>query len=256
MKQIFSALIVILCFATAVARPAQSSREDYDALMKILQAPADARIQMGEEFLTKYPQSSYVSNVHQQLAYAYHQKNPDKVIEHAEQARSIKDPSMLTFLASAYNDKKNEAKTIETAEAAIQLVNTSAKPADVTDEQWAAQKNALFSFNQQLMGMSYYRQAKAVKTPPDALLNKSKEALKASIAVGPKNDIAYYYLGLTLAEQSQGDAACEALAKAVAIEGPAKPYAQQDLEKIYMHYHKKSKVGLDKVLAKAKAEMK
>lgn len=254
MKRVFrnSLLLFYLIPATAVLF---GQREEYDALIKIQQEPSiDARIQLGEEFLQKYPKSTYAGNVHQQLVYAYNQKkNPDKVIEHGDAASSIKDPIMSTFLASAYGDKGTNDKSLETAQAAIQLLNSPEAPSSLSPEQ----KNQLLSVNQYLVGAAYYRQGREKKgDEKDALLMKAKESLETAVKSNPKNDVAYYQLGLTLAERSQGTAACEALAKAVVLEGPAKPYAQQDLEKIYMHYNNKSKRGLDKLLAKAKADLK
>jgi hypothetical protein len=254
MKRIFRNGFPFLCFIlTAAVGFAQ--REEYDALIKIQQEPfVDTRIQLGEDFFQKYPNSSYGPYVHQQLVYAYNQKkNPDKVIEHGEGARSVKDVNVLTLLAIAYGDKQINDKSLQTAQAAIELLNGPQAPPNLTAEQ----KNQSLSLNQYLVGAAYYRQAKENQgSEKNVLLGKAKESLEAGIQSNPKNDFAYYQLGLTLAEMSQGTAACEALAKAVVLEGPAKPMAQQDLEKIYMHYNNKSKRGLDKVVAKAKAEMK
>ena len=260
MKRTFTLRVAFICAACVMAA-VWGQTEDYAALVKLLkETSVDARIQRGEEFLSKYQQSPYLANVYSQLVSDYTQKNNmDKVVEIGERARLLKDASVLTSLANAYNEKKDSVKTVETAQAAIEVL-TGSKPQNVSDEQWAALKKILPSVNQYLIGTAYYRQAKTKPDEKTALLNKAKESLEAAVQSNPKNDFAYYQLGLTLAEMSQGTVACEALAKAVVLEGPAKPYAQQDLEKIYMHYNRKPKAAaardLDKLLAKAKADLK
>ncbi|HEY3129342.1 MAG TPA: hypothetical protein VGL91_07785 [Acidobacteriota bacterium] len=260
MKRLLRSLIAFVClvFASAAAS-AQTERAEYDGLIKIQQEPSiDTRIQLGEDFLQKYPNSTYGPYVRQQLVYAYNQKkNPDKVIEHGEGAKSVKDVNVLTLLAIAYGDKKINDKSLQTAQAALEVLNGPEAPSNLTPEQ----KNQSLSLNQYLVGTAYYRQAKENQgSEKNALLGKAKESLEAAIHSNPKNDFAYYQLGLTLAEMSQGTAACEALAKAVVLEGPAKPIAQQDLEKIYIYYNRKPKAAaakdLDKLLAKAKADLK
>ncbi|MBI4456274.1 MAG: hypothetical protein HY644_10285 [Acidobacteria bacterium] len=233
-------------------------QEEYAALLKVLKEPSiEARIQVGEEFLQKYPKSTYVPNVRQRLVYDYHEKNnAARVIEHGEQASSIKDAAMSTFLASAYAEKKNDAKSLEAAQTALQLLSSGGKPEGLSEKQWAAQKNSLTAVNQYLIGTAYSHQGqRRTGDERNALLAKGRQALMAAVKLNPKYDFAYYQLGLTLADMGEGPDACAALAKAVVLGGSVKTYAQLDLERIYIHYNK-SKLGLDKLLAKAKAELK
>ncbi|MBI2822141.1 MAG: hypothetical protein HYX74_07940 [Acidobacteria bacterium] len=234
------------------------TQEEYDELLKITREPSvDARIKSGETFLEKYPKSPYVVNVRQQLAYAYNTKgNTGKVIEHGGQVESVKDPFLQTFLANAYGERKNDAKTLAAAQEALELLASGAKPENVPDNKWAAQKTTLLSTNQYLIGTAYSRQAQQKSGEEKmALLSKSRQALLAAVKLNPRYDVAHYQLGLTLSDMGEGDDACDALAKAVVLGGPAGLVARHDLERIYEHYNR-SKLGLDKVLAKAKAELK
>ena len=259
MKKTFaiSSAICALCWGLALS-VAQNPQDEYAELMKILKEPSiDMRLKSGEEFLQKFPKSEYVPNVRSQLVYDYNQKgNTTKVIEHGETATG-EDGVLLTFLANAYSDKKNDGKTVETGQKAVEVLNKAAKPANVTDAQWAPQKNTMLSVNQYLIGAAFANQAQR-KTGDEkaSLLAASRQALMAALKLNPRYDVAYYQLGLTLSDMGEGVDACEALAKAVVIGGPTvKPFAQRDLDRIYLYYNK-SRVGLDNLLAKVKASMK
>ena len=232
-------------------------QEEYKALMLVLNEKSiDARVKLGEEFLQKSPSSAYVPNVRDRLVRDYNEKsNSAKVIEHGEPLDS-KDGVILTFLADAYGDRKNDGKCIDTAQKAIQALNGAQRPENIAERDWTTQKNSLVAHNQYLIGTVYFSQARrksgAEKTD---LLAKSRQILMAAVKISPRDDRAYYQLGLTLADMGEGTDACDALAKAVVIGGSMKPLAESELERIYVHYNR-SKVGLDKVLAKARASLK
>ncbi|MBI3939396.1 MAG: hypothetical protein HY315_01050 [Acidobacteria bacterium] len=249
---------VTICWLVGLATLSAQTPEEYAALMKVLKEPAiDTRIKLGEELLQQSPKSAYVVNVRQQLIADYNSKgNYAKVVEHAEQLGATKDPVMLTVLAAAYGERKNDVRSLETAQSALEGLNSGAKPENVPDAQWATQKNNLTGVNQFLIGTALLHLGQKKSGEEKAgMLAKARQALMASVRVNPRNDRAYYQLGLTLSEMGEGADACDALAKAVVLNGPIKAVAQYDLENIYTHYNK-SKVGLDKVLEKARAALK
>jgi len=72
----------------------------------------------------------------------------------------------------------------------------------------------------------------------------------------PKNDVAYYYIAMSKWRSSDSAGAIEPFARCVVLNKPATVQnAQKYLEQIYKGRNKDSLDGLDKVLAKAKADL-
>jgi len=103
----------------------------------------------------------------------------------------------------------------------------------------------------------------------NSYLNKNFEAATQdyyqSLQYAPDNDAAYLYMGLSFWKVSSGledparleqlNQAVTAFARAVAMAGPNQAKARQYLEQVYKPLNNNTLDGLDKVLAKAKADL-
>lgn len=258
-------------------QPAQTTpytAEEYAAYQKI--APITdpkTKVEAIEDFVKKYPSSVLGPYVHQQALAPYQMLNQaDKVIEHGEAIISgIKgeDPQAaglavqtLTTLAYVYAERQGsnptyKAKAQQSAEKAVQQINAMQKPAQLSDAQWEEAKKQFLATNYSTLGLVYlaYGVESKDKEEKNKQLTKSTESTQKALEINKKDDLAWYRLGLAYTEQNKGEDAVKSLAKAVAINGPAKPYAQQTLEEVYKKLHKNSTEGLPDVIKKAGEEL-
>ena len=144
-----------------VKEPSGESPEeaaDYLRLSQITDPTAGAPLI--EEFLKKYPDSKRAALLHYGAVAVYQQlNNYDKLIEHGEKFLET-SPSNITVLSTlglAYASHGEVDKCVEKASKAINLLDSLAKPASVTDEaRWTNQRNQLFAMNYASLGMSSY----------------------------------------------------------------------------------------------------
>jgi tetratricopeptide (TPR) repeat protein len=83
-----------------------------------------------------------------------------------------------------------------------------------------------------------------------------KKLSQSAIALRPKFGEAWLYYGVALKNEAKFDEALDAFAKSSIIESPRQSDAKIQLDLAYRGTHKGSLVGEDKLIAKAKAELK
>jgi len=209
--------------------PAPVNAEE-DAAFKAFQAviPNDAakKIEVGEAFLQKYPESRYRSPVYGALTYAYLQAgNTQKMQEYGEKeiALAPKDVSALALLAQALprglrgsaSDPANAqvlAKAEQYSKQAIEITPTLPKPENLTDEAFTSAKNQTLAMAHSGLGLVFVRRGKNAEAIPEL-----EEAVKIDPTPDPVN---YYLLGMANKATSHFDDAIAAFNKCTAMAGP------------------------------------
>jgi tetratricopeptide (TPR) repeat protein len=141
----------------------------YDVFFRLGPADADKKIQLGNAFLEKYPTSIFAEAVDAGLTNAYYAKQDWKdFYATADKALALKpdDVDLLTtvgwVIPHIYNPHADDAdKLLDKAESceksAIQVMNTMAKPASLTDAQFAAAKAQKAIQAHSALGLVYFR---------------------------------------------------------------------------------------------------
>jgi len=180
-------------------------------------------------FAQAFPDSPYANQALGVAAASYLQaQNAPKMLEVAN-GLLAKDPSnlgMLLLLSDYYCDKADQlAKAEAYAKKALSVLDTSAKPEGVTDEQWTQQKSlqkglALSSMGQVNIGKKDNAQA--------------VENLKAAAPLLKPDDGSYarnqYRLGFALLNLKRTAEAKEAFTQAASVNSPYKALAQEKLK--------------------------
>lgn len=237
-------------------------------------AKADA---LTQKMMQMFPKSDALTG--KQFQQAFEAKDYAKAIELGEKvrAKSPNDPATLSMLAASYSATKNMAKLREISPKVIQVLGVSKA---INYVAWLAddyrQKNDVAN------AMKYYDMALAeypTRAPQGwqaadwnnlkvtalqlrastawqredygAVVNTYSEVLK----INPKSDTAYLFMGLSYWKMQELDQAQVAFARAAVLGGSQSAKARQYLEQIYKPRNNNSLDGLDKVLAKAKADM-
>ncbi len=209
--------------------PAPVSAEE-DTAYKAFQAvnPSDAakRIETGEAFLQKYPESRYKSPVYGALTYAYLQAgNTQKMQEYGEKEIAIvpNDVSTLALLGqtlprSLHGSASDPAavqvlaKAEQYSKQAIEITPTLPKPENLSDEAFASAKNQTLAMAHSGLGLIYVRRGKNAEAIPE---------LEQAVKIDPNPDpVNYYLLGMANKIASHFDDAVAAFNKCATMAGP------------------------------------
>lgn len=162
------------------AQQAEAPKKDpeeekaYAAFFAVNAQDSDKLIQLGEQFLQKYPASSYRQSVYSRLTSAYYNKQPpqlDKMYASADKALEL-NPDDVTVLVlvgwviphiSNPNDldaerRLNKAEGYE--KHALEVLSTLPKPTNLADDQFAKTKAAAILQAHEGLGLVYFRQQK------------------------------------------------------------------------------------------------
>lgn len=139
----------------------------------------DRQIQLGEDFVQKYPNSRYRSLVYSRLTQAYFNKQDmDKMYVAGQKALEL-NPDDYTVLVTlgwviphAYNQNELDAqqkldKAEEYSKHALQLLPTIAKPDGLSDEDFAKLKNQALSQGHSGLGLTYFRKGRFADSIPE-----------------------------------------------------------------------------------------
>jgi tetratricopeptide (TPR) repeat protein len=201
-----------------------------DTAFKTFQAvnPSDAakKIETGEAFLQKYPESRYKSPVYGALTYAYLQAgNTQKMQEYGEKEIAIvpNDVSTLALLGqtlprSLHGSASDPAavqvlaKAEQYSKQAIEITPTLPKPENLTDEAFASAKNQTLAMAHSGLGLIYVRRGKNAEAIPE---------LEQAVKIDPNPDpVNYYLLGMANKIASHFDDAVAAFNKCATMAGP------------------------------------
>jgi tetratricopeptide (TPR) repeat protein len=208
--------------------PPVSAEEDgaFKAFQAVPVSDAKQKIQLGEAFLQKYPESRYKSAVYGALAFAYVQDGQvQKMQEYGEKEIALvpNDVSTLALLAQTLPRSIHSgtsqaeatqllAKAEQYSKQAIEITPTIPKPANMTDEAFVAAKNQNLAMAHGGLGLVYIRRGKNAEA-----ITELNEAVKVDPSPDPVN---YYLLGMANKSTSHFDDAITAFNKCAATAGP------------------------------------
>jgi tetratricopeptide (TPR) repeat protein len=181
------------------------------------------RIELGEAFLQKYPNSRYRSPVYGTLVMAYVQSGQVQKMEEVADKEIALNPNDVQVLAvvgqtlpRAMNSKTPEpdkvlAKAEQYDRKAIELTPTLPKPATVTDDAFSTVKNQTLGMAHGGLGLVYIRRGKFSEAIPE---------LNQAVTIDPTPDpVNYYLLGMANAKTSHFDDSVAAYNKCAAMPG-------------------------------------
>jgi tetratricopeptide (TPR) repeat protein len=198
----------------------------YKAFFAVLPNDSAKKIELGEAFIQKYPESRYKSPVYGALTFAYVQAgNMQKMQEIGEKeiALAPNDVSTLALMAqtlprgirgsaSSAENMQTLAKAEQYSKQAIEVAPTLPKPEGLTDEAFASAKNQALAMAHSGLGLVYVRRGKNAEAIPE---------LEQAIKVDPSPDpVNFYLLGMANKATSHFDDAVAAFNKCVAMPGP------------------------------------
>ena len=200
-----------------------------DAAFKAFQAvpmnDVKQKIQTGEAFLEKYPESRYKPGVYAPLAFAYVQDGQvQKMREYGEKEIALvpNDVSTLALMAQTLPRSINKdttpaeaaqllTKAEQYSKQAIEITPTLPKPANLTDEAFASAKNQDLAMAHGGLGLVYIRRGKNAEA-----ITELDEAVKVDPNPDPVN---YYLLGMANKSTSHFDDAVTAFNKCAIMPG-------------------------------------
>jgi tetratricopeptide (TPR) repeat protein len=202
-----------------------SADEDaaYKAFQDVSMENANKKIESGEAFLQKYPQSRYRSPVYVALVFEYQQIGQvPKMVEYGEKELELapNDVSTLAMLGQTLprrlpGNPSDAAQVLSKAEKyskqAIEIAPTLPKPTEITDEQFDKAKNQSLAMAHSGLGLIFVRRGKYAEAIPE---------LEQAVKIDPNPDpVNYYLLGLANKNALHFDDAVAAFNHCVTIPG-------------------------------------
>jgi tetratricopeptide (TPR) repeat protein len=223
--------------------PTPPTNADEDAAFKAFSdiPPTDPkkRIESGEAFAQKYPNSRYLPPVYSTLTSAYLQTNDVKKMEETgdkEIAINPNDVQVLAILAQTIpralsSTTPNPGQELEKAEKygkrAIEVMPTFPKPANLSDQQFEMAKNQTLAMAHSGLGLVNLRRGKFAEAIPE---------LETSVKIDPNPDpVNYYLLGLSNDKASHFDDAVTAYNKCAAMESGMQATCKSGAEEAKKH---------------------
>lgn len=237
------ALLAVFAFATGSYAqqkggppPPKINPKEQAAYKALLAAPdPDKKIELGKDFLQKYPTSIYISSVYDQLVSAYYAKQDWTSFYAAADEAIAKDPDDVDVLAlegwvipHVYNpDDPDHEKKLDKAETyekhALEVLPTLPKPAGMSDEEFAMAKAQREVQIHSALGLVYFRQMDYD--------NAAKELQLATMGTDPDaTDL--YVLGVTLQNLKRNSDAAAAFQKCAQIPGGLQDRCKQSAQSV------------------------
>jgi tetratricopeptide (TPR) repeat protein len=203
--------------------PAPPVNAGEDAAYKAFSEATDVqkKIELGEAFVQKYPESRYRPPVYSSLTISYLQTgNTQKMEEIGEKEVTLNpnDGQTLAILGQTIPRSWNPslpdaAKRLDKAEQyakrALEVVPTMPKPEAITDEQFVRAKNQTLAMAHSGLGLVYVRRSKYAEAISD---------LEQSVKLDPQPDpVNYYLLGIANEKASHFDDAVAAFTKCAGL---------------------------------------
>jgi tetratricopeptide (TPR) repeat protein len=197
--------------------------KDYKELNATPDTNNDKKIQLGTQFLQKYPGSRYEETVMNQLVTAYYAKQDWNNFYSMADKAVAKDPDDVDVLSVVgwviphlYNhDDPDAIKKLDKAEAyekhAIDVIPSIPKPDNLSDEQFAKAKSDKLAEAHSGLGLIYFR----VSRFPESV----KELQLATSGTSMPDATDLYALGAGLLQLNRNSEAADAFAKCGDIAG-------------------------------------
>lgn len=217
--------------------PSQQQIKDAQAIGSELDP--DKQMQMVADFVAKYPDSPFISDVYFYGANAAQQKgNIAKVIEFGEKSLKAKPDHfgalllMATILplpqaAQGADADKRLAEAEADANKALEMIPQLPKPPNLTDEQFQQNKDAVTAQGHAALGMVHLERASQGLSGPDAAeLAKAEKEYQTAVSGANPNPEDYFRLGEAYAMDNKIDQAIEAFTKASQLSQGTSPQLQ------------------------------
>jgi tetratricopeptide (TPR) repeat protein len=228
---------------------------EFAAWLAIEAAPTfEEKAQLAQSFLERFPESGLTPYAHQLLALNYQQANDrDRFIYHSEKTlEDLPDNALiLTHLAIAYAQKQEPDKAIVRATEGLEALNRMEKPAQLSQAQWAQQRDQLSADAHYAIGVAHMDRfnqlADDAQTTEDPNLKQAADYFENAIDSDPAHDRAYYHLGYVYAKMNEADKALTSYARAAVIGGVAAAPAKDQFSRVYEFVHRNTD-GLEQFL--------
>jgi tetratricopeptide (TPR) repeat protein len=207
---------------------------DYKAFYDLKPEDADKRIELGDAFIQKYPDSKYAESVYSGLSLAEYSKQQfDKMYANSDKALALNpdDVQMLVIVGwvipHSYNPNDlNSDALLDKAEKyekhALASLATFQKPANLTDDQFTAAKAAYESQAHSALGLVYFR-----KQNWESAVTELTTSTATSTPPDPTD---YYVLGVSLGHLNRFPEAADAYTKCAAIPGGLQARCKQQAD--------------------------
>lgn len=218
-------------------KPAQQAPADpeeekaYKTFTDVKPDAFDQQIQVGEQYLQKYPTGRYTEQVYARLANAYFQKQQfDKMYAAGDKALASNpnDVSVLVLVGWVIphnydpNDPEAEhrlAKAETYEKHALEVLAAMPKPDGVTDEQFAKAKQASLAQAHSGLGLVYFRQQQ---------FDKAVTEMQQAVKLDPTPDsVDLYILGVSLSQLKRYPEAADTFKQCASIPGAVQDRCKQ-----------------------------
>ena len=217
------------------APPLPVNKAEEDAYKTLFETKdnAERKIQLGEDFLKKFPQSRYLESVYSQLTAAYLAAGQvDRMFAAGEKAIELRpdDMDVLSLLAwvmprrigaSTLDADQKLDKAEKYGKQAITLLVAMQKPAMLTDEDFTKAKNEKLSMCHSGLGVVYFHRQRYADSAAEL-----EQATKLSTTPDPTD---YYVLGLAYMNAKRYGDAAGAFGQCAAAPTPLQDPCKQDL---------------------------
>jgi tetratricopeptide (TPR) repeat protein len=206
----------------------------YKAFFDAGPSAPDTRIQLGNDFLAKYPMSRYAESVYTGVVQAYYSKQDWKDF-YTEADKGLQafpdDVDMLALVGwvipHVFNPNAPDASaSLDKAEKyekhAIEVIGTMQKPAALTDDQFAQTKSQVLGEAHSGLGLVYFRQQKWADS-----VSELQQATQASANPDPTD---YFVMGVDFDRENRYPEAVEAYTKCSQIAGGLQDRCKQSAE--------------------------
>jgi tetratricopeptide (TPR) repeat protein len=206
----------------------------YKAFYETGASAPDARIQLGNDFLTKYPMSRYAESVYSGIVQAYYAKQDWKDFYDTADKGIAAYPDDVTMLAivgwvipHVFDPTSADASArLDKAEKyekhAIEVIGAMPKPPTLTDDQFAQSKATVLSEAHSGLGLVYFRRGRYAES--------ASELQQATQASASPDQTDFYVTGLDFEKQSKYPEAVEAYTKCGQIAGGLADRCKQSAE--------------------------
>lgn len=195
----------------------------YKAFTDTNPSDADKEVQLGEDFLQKYPTSKYDEAVNSRLTQAYFNKQQfDKMYASSDKALAL-NPDDVTVLVlvgwviphnydpNDINSEHRLAQAEQYEEHAISVLGTMIKPTSMTDDQFSKAKNAALSQAHSGLGLVDFRKQDFANS-----INELQQSEQLAETPDPTD---FYVMGIELNQLKKYSEAVDAFNKCAQIPG-------------------------------------
>ena len=220
----------------APATPPVAAEEEaaYKAFFEAKAADFQLRIQLGEDFLKKFPESHYREAVYAGLANTYLSAGQeDKMFAAGEKALELNQSNvdMLSLMAlvtprrvnpNSLDAEQKLQKSENYSKQAISLLETIQKPAGMADEDFLKARNEKLSMCHSGLGVVYFHRQKFAESAAEL-----EQATKLAATPDP---VDYYVLGISYHQSKRFADAASAFGYCSEVAGPLQEPCKKQLE--------------------------